>query len=404
MKNMLLLAAGMAAGCGLAPGVDWPNYLGPGWLGKTSESPGTGRPEKIWEKDVGMGCGSFAAKGGVVLTMGNDGRNTSHVWCLDARDGKEIWKFAFASDSTRNNQGGGNTPYYGGPNSTPAIDGGNVYVIGRFGQVFCLDLRTGESKWAFDWAKELPGFTLPTWSYAASPYIHGDHLFIEPGGKGQATVCLDKATGKVVWKAGDDAASYAMPRIAELGGRPVLLSFNAFGVVGKDPSDGAERFRQRWRTSYDINSAALMPVGKDRLFVSSGYGTGCAMYRVGDDGLEQLWKNKNMKNKHTVSVLHEGAIYGFDEDDLVCLDPESGERHWKQGGFGKGALIIADGTLVILGENGKFALAKASQDGFEPSFEERLFEKFHCWTNPVLANGRIFTKDVKGNVIAMAVK
>ena len=323
---------------------------------------------------------------------------------LNAADGKELWKFSFASHSTKNNFGGGRTPYYGGPNSTPTIDGEEVYVTDRFGQVFCLGLRDGAPKWTLDWAKELPGATLPTWSYAASPYIKGDHLFIEPGGKGQATVCLDKKTGKVLWKAGDDAAAYATPRIFELGGRPVLVSFNAFGLVGKDPANGSEFWRQRWRTNYDVNSASPVRIGKDRIFVSSGYGTGCALYQVGGGTPEEIWKNQNMHNKHTVSVLHEGALYGFDEDLLVCLDPETGKPHWKQEGFNKGALSVAGGKLVILGENGKFALADASTAGFKASFETQLFHEFHCWTQPVLSNGRIFTKDVKGNVIALAFK
>jgi len=388
----------------LVSAVDWPNYLGPEWTGISSESPAPGSPTPIWNKCVGMGCGSFASKANVVITQGNDGKNQSHVFCLNAADGKELWKFSFASHSTKNNFGGGRTPYYGGPNSTPTIDGEEVYVTDRFGQVFCLGLRDGAPKWTLDWAKELPGATLPTWSYAASPYIKGDHLFIEPGGKGQATVCLDKKTGKVLWKAGDDAAAYATPRIFELGGRPVLVSFNAFGLVGKDPANGSEFWRQRWRTNYDVNSASPVRIGKDRIFVSSGYGTGCALYQVGGGTPEEIWKNQNMHNKHTVSVLHEGALYGFDEDLLVCLDPETGKPHWKQEGFNKGALSVAGGKLVILGENGKFALADASTAGFKASFETQLFHEFHCWTQPVLSNGRIFTKDVKGNVIALAFK
>ena len=403
MKTSRLLLALLSVPS-LVSAVDWPNYLGPDWNGTTSETPAAGTPAPIWNKNVGIGCASFATKAGVVITMGNDGKNQTSVFCLNAADGKELWKFSFACHSTKNNFGGGKTPYYGGPNSTPAIDGEDVLAIGRFGQVFCLDLRTGTQKWLFDWAKELPGSTLPTWSYAASPFVKGDKVFVEPGGQGHASVCLDKKTGKILWQAGDDAAAYATPRILELGGRPVLVSFNAFGLVGKNPDNGTEFWRQRWRTNYDVNSASPAQIGKDRLFVSSGYGTGCALYQIMDSTLKEVWKNDNMHNKHTVSVLHDGALYGFDEDNLVCLDPESGKRLWKQEGFNKGALINSGGKLVILGENGKFALADASKAGFKSTFETDLFHEFHCWTQPVLSNGRIFTKDVKGNVIALAVK
>jgi len=382
---------------------DWPNYLGPDWNGTTSESPGSGAPKKLWEKNVGMGSGSFATKAGVVMTMGNDANGTSSVVCLKADSGDKIWEFTFGSESTKNNFKGGRTPYYGGPNSTPTIDGENVYVLGRFGQLFCLDLRSGKKKWDWDWRRKLSGTTLPQWSYAASPYVKGDHLFVEPGGKGNSVVCLDKNSGEVVWKAGDDGAAYSTPRVLELAGKPTLVCFNAFGLVGRDPSDGSEFWRMKWKTNYDVNSASPPAVGKDKLFVSSGYGTGCTMQQVTGSGLKELWKNKNMKNKHTVSVLHDGALYGFDEADLVCLDPDNGEQHWSEKGYGKGGLIVADGKLVILGENGKLAIGDASTKGFKASYDEELFGKFHCWNHPVISNGKLFVRDVKGNVIAMEV-
>jgi outer membrane protein assembly factor BamB len=277
-------------------------------------------------------------------------------------------------------------------------------VLGRFGQLFCIELRTGKRKWAWDWRRKLQGTTLPTWSYSSSPYVKGEHLFVEPGGKGNSVVCLDKNSGKVLWQAGDDAAAYATPRVLELAGRPTLVSFNAFGLVGRSPADGSEFWRARWKTNYDVNSASPQAVGKDRVFISSGYGTGCAMFKVTGSGLQELWKNREMKNKHTVSVLHDGALYGFDESDLACVDADTGRQLWKKKGYGKGGLILAGGKLVIQGENGRIAIGDASKSGFDADFDEEVFDKFHCWNHPVLSNGRLFVKDVKGRVVAFAVK
>ena len=43
-----------------------------------------------------------------------------------------------------------------------------------------------------------------------------------------------------------------------------------------------------------------------------------------------------MKNKFNSSVLRNGYIYGLDEQILVCLDVNTGERKWKEGRFGFG--------------------------------------------------------------------
>ena len=122
MKIRHFLAVALIAPT-ICSAVDWPNYLGPDWNGTTSESPGTGTPKKLWAKNVGMGCGSFATKAGVLLVMGNDANGTTSVFCLKADSGEEIWEHTFGSHSTKNNFKGGRTPYYGGPNSTPTIDG-----------------------------------------------------------------------------------------------------------------------------------------------------------------------------------------------------------------------------------------------------------------------------------------
>ena len=37
----------------------------------------------------------------------------------------------------------------------------------------------------------------------------------------------------------------------------------------------------------------------------------------------------------------------------------------------------------------------------DPATQQKLFDEIHCWNHPVVSNGRIFTKDVKGNVIAL---
>jgi outer membrane protein assembly factor BamB len=76
------------------------------------------------------------------------------------------------------------------------------------------------------------------------------------------------------------------------------------------------------------------------------------------------------------------------------MDLLTGTIRWKQGGFGKGALTIADGKLVILGEQGRLAIADATPDEYleTASFQ---FSESKCWTVPVIANGRLYLRDEK---------
>jgi hypothetical protein len=142
--------------------------------------------------------------------------------------------------------------------------------------------------------------------------------------------------------------------------------------------------------------AVRLRFGKERvqlpaIFISSGYGHGCALLDISGDSLNKVWENRNMKNKHCCSVLYKGAIYGFDETKLACIGLEKGDTKWSEG-LGRGTVAMADGKLIVLPERGELIIAEASTAGFKKlSFGRILRNK--CWTVPVLANGKIYARD-----------
>src|SRR5207253_226010 len=73
-----------------------------------------------------------------------------------------------------------------------------------------------------------------------SPLIDGDKVIVTPGGK-NTIVALEKATGKVVWKAavpGSDGAHYSSAVAAEIAGQRQYVQFTSKGVVSVGASDG----------------------------------------------------------------------------------------------------------------------------------------------------------------------
>ena len=84
-----------------------------------------------------------------------------------------------------------------------------------------------------------------------------------------------------------------------------------------------------------------------------------------DFSVSTLWANRNIRNRFSGSVFHEGHIYGFDETILACVDAQTGERKWKGGRYGRGGLLLAGDHLIVLGEGGQMALVRASPEGYE---------------------------------------
>lgn len=390
----ILAALGAAATLSAA---DWAQWRGPTRDGISTETGwshawGAGGPKVLWKASVGTGCSSFTAAGERVYTIGNKD-DTDTVFCFDAATGKVLWKHAYAQPLDPN-------MFEGGPGCSPAIDGPRVYTLARHGLLLCLE--EGRVVWSKHLVNDLGG-SQPKWGYASSPLVLGDLLLLDVGAQGASAVALNKLTGAVVWKAGNDAASYSSPIVISPGDNPGVAFFNAFGLVVRAARDGRELWRYPWKTSYDVNAATPLPVG-EAVFISSGYNHGGALVRPAGGQATAVWENKAMRNQINSSVLWEGHLYGFDESSFNCLEAATGAVKWKQSGLGKGSLILADGKLVIMSEKGKLVIARPSPEKFTPLAEAQVLNQNRCWVVPTLAHGRIFVRNNDGDAAALDVR
>ena len=382
-----------------AVAADWPWYRGPNHNGITSETdwshewPAEG-PKTLWKASVGVGFSSMTVAGGRVYTMGNVDKKTDVVWCFDAETGKELWTHRYACPLE--------AKYYeGGTLSTPTVDGDRVYSLSKMGDLFCLNAADGKVVWQKQLNKEL-GFKHPTWHFASSGLISGDLIIFNMGDAGLA---LNKKTGQVEWENGKGECGYSTPVPAKMGGKDLVVLFGKDSTMAVQAVDGKPTWRFKWETKYDVNAADPIVIG-DTVFVSSGYDRGCGLFRIEADKGVQVWENKVIRNHMNCSMLIDGYIYGFDEPELRCLDLKDGKEKWGEGSLGKGALMAsADGRLIIMSEEkGELVIAKANPAGFTALAKARILPKGKCWTTPVLANGRIYARNAKGDMVCVSVK
>ena len=85
---------------------------------------------------------------------------------------------------------------------------------------------------------------------------------------------------------------------------------------------------------------------------------------------------------------------------LKCIDFVTGTEKWKHANFGSGGVIVADGKLIALSGTGELMVAPAAPDGFKPTARTQVFGG-KCWTAPVLANGRIYCRNSRGEVVVV---
>ncbi len=378
-----------------AGALDWPQWRGPQRNGISAET-GWSKAwnqglKTLWKAEVGTGYGSVSVSQGRLYVLGNTADQDT-VYCLEAASGKEVWEYSYACPAKDPNG-------YNGVRSTPTVDGERVYTTSRQGQLFCLESASGRMKWAKDFVRDFGG-KVPTWGFAISPLVEGDLLIVEPGGPGAAVVALNKTSGAVVWKSGDDPASYSSPFAFDLKGERCVAVFSAVGASGRRVKDGVELWRCPWTTSYDINAATPLVLDA-KLFLSSGYGVGAGVYDLSVNPPKEVWKNKNMRNHVNSCVIWKGYVYGFDENTLKCLDFATGQVKWEEKKYGKGSLLLADGTLIIYSQNGQVGLAEPTPAGYkELAFTKALDVRpkypggasRETWAPPTLANGCLYCR------------
>ena len=101
-----------------------------------------------------------------------------------------------------------------------------------------------------------------------------------------------------------------------------------------------------------------------------------------------------MKNTINSSVIFEHYIYGFDGGILKCVDARTGEVKWRARGFQRGSLIVADGHLIVLGEQGRLALVEADPSRYKEKGQVQILTG-RSWTSPALAMGKLYLRNQK---------
>jgi len=369
---------------------DWYQWRGPNSDGVSLEkwwSPrvAQGGLKQLWKFSVGTGYSSVSVSNGKLYTIGNANK-TDTVYCLNANTGDVIWKYSYPCAA----EGDGHP----GTASTPTVDGKSVYTLSRDGDLFCFGSDTGKVVWSKKLQSDF-GAKLPQWSLASSPLVLDKMLIVNAS----MTMALDKANGKLIWKGGDYGGGYSSPVAFKLGNSRYLAIFNILGLVILKSDSGQEVTQQQWKTSYDVNAATPIISG-DKIFISSGYNVGGALFQFTGNSLKELWKNKNMRNHFNNSVLWQGHLYGFDEEQLRCLNFQTGSAKWTQKGMGKGSLMIADGKLIIMSDSGDLVIADASSDSFKELARLKVLSGL-CWTVPVLSGGKIYCRNHEGDLVCV---
>jgi len=393
-----------------ASGGDWPQFRGPNRDNISTEtgllrSWPAGGPRVLWKIPVCQGYAGAAVKDGRIYLNDYDEKKKEHlVRCISLADGKDLWQWSYPVEIR---------PNHAITRTVPAVGRQLVFSFDPKCRFHALDARTGKLVWQKNLVQEYKA-TIPAWYAGQNPLLEGDRVVIATGGDA-LVVAFDQATGKEVLRGpnpGKDLMSHASLMPATIGGVKQYLYLTMTKIMGISAADG----QVLWSSPFICKLAAApspVHVGEGRVFVTSGYEAGSAMFQVqkGASGftVKKLYDLTSMQFNSEVHtpIVYQNHLFavgsktrgrfsclGFDgkvvwQSPVASGDP-AGTRTFELGAF-----LLADGMFFLLdGKSGMLRLIEASTKEYKELASAQILEGEEVWGPITLSDGKLVIRDL----------
>jgi outer membrane protein assembly factor BamB len=287
------------------------------------------------------------------------------VVCLDATDGKTLWKHEAEVGESRGR----------GTGCTPCVAEGRVYVAGCQGTAYCLDAETGREVWKA---------SLGRGEIDASFAVDGGTAYIMAHG----LTALDAATGRQLWVQKKTGHGHASPvfwrgpeRTYVLGHSGRLWCIDAkSGEVAWDAPGGGH-----CTPAVESDRLALLTEAEDDR-------TGLLIYRLTPEKAELLGQAA-VSARGCSPIIDGQRVYAVGSGNAACFDLAQGKLLWegRVGNENWSSPLLADGKIIAkLGR--VLGLIDASTG---ETLDRARLEIAEC-TSPALAEGRLFVRSPDG--------
>jgi outer membrane protein assembly factor BamB len=199
--------------------------------------------------------------------------------------------------------------------------------------------------------------------------------------------------------------------LATIEGRDIVFMFARGGLLAIDPVQGQTLAQFPWRARIleSVNASTPVIVG-DEVFISETYELGSALVRLAGSEFQEIWTDRNRRRDRAMAlhwntpIESGGYLYGSSgyhepEAELRCIELNTGKLMWRQPDLGRTSLLLVEGTLVCLSEDGTVRLVRATPDRYEElaqwefqSEDGSPLLRNPAWAAPALAHGLLYVQ------------
>lgn len=342
---------------------DWPQILGPQRDGHaTLETPlaagwDKASPKVIWRMPAGSGYSGAVIGSGQAFLFDRTA-DSERITAVDLKTGQQRWQTQWPATYVTS------IDPDNGPRAVPIAVAGSVICYGAAGDLVCLNSASGKVVWQRPLRKEFDaddGY----FGAGSSPLVIGDTVIVNVGGNKAGIVGIDLKTGKTRWQATEYSASYSSPVALTVDGKPAALVVTRLRTVLLDAATGEVwseiDFGARGAT---VVAATPLPVGGNRYLLTASYDVGALLIKVDGKHIERLWKQADLlASQYNSPVLMGGIVIAVDgredrdEMSLKGIDIDKPEVLWERPLPGPEHLIVAGNKLLELSIDGSLTLS-----------------------------------------------
>ncbi|MCS7270570.1 MAG: PQQ-like beta-propeller repeat protein, partial [Gemmataceae bacterium] len=241
---------------------------------------------------------------------------------------------------------------------------------------------------------------------STSPLIvDNDKLVVMVGGVNAGIVAFDPQTGRTVWKATQEPASYSSPIVA----KGQLIFLGGAHLLGLSPQG-----ELLWRYPFEGRVGGLVessttPLYSQDLLIGSTITSGSVALRLVQRGpqwqAEKVWENKSLTCYFSTPVAVGEYLYMVNGTTsllnpsitLRCVELKSGRVLWERKDVGRyHAALLRCGPpgeerLLMLDDNGYLTLVQPNPKEYKELARSKVCGP--TWAHPALVDGHLYLRD-----------
>ena len=400
---------------------DWPHWRGPFLNGSSEEqnlpSSWSKTENVVWVVSLPghSSATPIIANGKIFISSTDKNSGDLFALCLDAKNGKELWRKKVGTSSRKVPRNNPATP-------SPVTDGRRVYFMYGSGELVGMDYE-GNILWSRNLDGEYGNISLK-YGYSSSPLLFDDRLYIliqrrhtayrspESTSLDAFILAVDARTGRNIWKQprktdalNESLDSYSSPIPFNHSGRAEILIIGSDYITSNNPATGKELWRYEYAKEKSTRGRNISSVvtGEGLIFGVPPRGSlGLLALKSGLEGNlsddDIGWKFDGPAPDVSTPLYYKGNIYVLGDRRggvMTCLDAATGRQKW-QGELGGRApwwasITAGDDKLYCISEAAEAVVLAADEGRF------KILSRIGMEDKPVqasiaIADGRLYIR------------